>query len=81
MNVDLPAEQQAIIELLVTSGRFSSAEEALTEGLRLLVSSERLRQQVEQGIEQAERGELVDHDTVFGQLRAMATVAQAASKR
>jgi antitoxin ParD1/3/4 len=81
MTVDLPAEQQAIIELLVASGRFSSAEEALTEGLRLLVSSERLRQQVQEGIEQADRGELVDHDTVFGQLRAMAAATQAARKQ
>lgn len=81
MNVDLPAEQQAIIEFLVASGRFSSAEEAVTEGLRLLVSSERLRQQVQEGVEQADRGALVDHDTVFGQLRAMAAATQAASKQ
>jgi len=72
MNVELPAEQQVIIEDLVASGRFSSAGEALTEGLRLLVSSERLRQQVQVGIEQADRGELVDHVTVFGQLRTAA---------
>ncbi|NOY42255.1 MAG: CopG family transcriptional regulator [Planctomycetes bacterium] len=79
MKVDLPAEQQAIIENLVSSGRFSSAGEAVTEGLRLLVSSERLRQQVQEGIEQADRGELIDHDTVFGQLRAMAAATQAPS--
>jgi antitoxin ParD1/3/4 len=79
MNVDLPDEQQAIIESLVASGRFSSAGEALTEGLRLLVSSEHLRRQVQEGMDQADRGELVDHDTVFGQLRAMVAVNQAAS--
>jgi len=76
MNVELPAEQQAIIERLVATGRFSSAGEALTEGLRLLVSSERLSQQVQVGIDQADRGELVDHDTVFGQLRAMVAGTQ-----
>jgi len=79
MNVELPAEQQAIIEGLMASGRFSSAGEALTEGLRLLVSSERLSQQVQIGIDQADRGELVDHDTVFGQLRAMAAGTQSAN--
>jgi antitoxin ParD1/3/4 len=79
MNVELPAEQQAIIESLVASGRFSSAGEALTEGLRLLVSSERLSQQVQVGIDQADRGELVDHETVFGQLRAMAAGTQSAN--
>jgi len=81
MNVELPVEQQVIIEGLVASGRFSSAGEALTEGLRLLVSSERLRQQVQEGIEQADRGELVDHDTVFGQLRTVAAAIEATSGR
>ncbi len=76
MNVDLPEEQQAIIANLVSSGRFSSAGEALAEGLRLLASSEKLKQQVLEGIEQADRGELVDHDTLFGQLRAMALATQ-----
>ena len=80
MIVDLSEEQQAIVRNLVKAGRFSSAEEALTEGLRLLVSSERLRQQVQEGIDQADRGELVDHDTVFGQLRAMASANQATSR-
>ncbi len=78
MNIEIPAEQQTIIESLVASGRFSSAGEALTEGLRLLVSSEQLRQQVQEGIDQADRSELVDHDTVFVQLRTMAKAAEVA---
>ena len=77
MNLDLPAEQQALIESLVESGRFSSVDEAISEGIRLLLSQERLKQEVQIGIQEADRGEVVDHDTVFAQLRTMATGSEA----
>lgn len=76
MNIELPREEIASIDSLVAAGRFSSAEEAIREGIRLLVSREKLRQQVQAGIDQADRGELTDHDTVFAELRAMAAAAQ-----
>lgn len=75
MNLELPLEQQAFITGLVESGRFASAREVLCEAVRLLVSQERLKQEIQVGIQQAERGELSDHDTVFGHLRTMATAA------
>ena len=73
MNLELPAEQQAFIESLVELGRFSSVDAAVSEGIRLLVSQERLKQEIDVGIQQAERGDVADHDTVFAQLRTMAT--------
>jgi len=75
MNVDLSVDHQAFIEGLVTSGRYSSARDAITEGVRLLISRESLKQQVDVGIQQAAAGELVEHDTVFGQLKAMAAAS------
>ena len=77
MNIDLPQEQQAIIEGLVSAGRFATVEEAISEGIRMLASSEKLRQEIQVGIEQADNDDLVDHDTVFAQLRTMAMEAQA----
>lgn len=77
MNLELQAEQQAFIESLVESGRFSSVDEAISEGIRLLISQERLKQQIQVGIDQADRGDVVDHDTVFSQLRTMATELEA----
>ena len=80
MNIDLPQEQRAFIHSLVDSGRFSSADEVIGEGIRLLVAQEQLRQQVEIGIEEADRGNLVDHDTVFAYLKSLATAAQHRSR-
>ena len=75
MELQLPKDQQSAIEAMVTNGRFSSVQEALSEGIRLLVSNEKLREAVQVGIDQADRGEFHDHDTVFAQLKALAADA------
>lgn len=75
VNVHLPPEQQTFIDELVSSGTFSTKDEAISEGVRLLISQEELKNEIDIGIEQADRGELIDHDTVFQQLRAMASDA------
>ena len=75
MDIQLPQDQQSAIEAMVTSGRFGSVQEAVSEGIRLLVFNEKLREAVQVGIDQADRGDLHDHDTVFAQLKAMAAEA------
>jgi len=75
MDIQIPQEQQSIIDSLVATGRFKSAQEAVSEGIRLLVSNEKLRQEIHVGIDQADNGELHEHDTVFAQLKAMALEA------
>ena len=77
MEIQLPEEHRSVIESLVASGRFSSAEDAVSEGIRLLAANERLRSQVQIGIDQAEQGDVHDHDTVFAQLKVMAVEAEA----
>ena len=76
MEIQLPEEHLSFIENLVALGRFSSTEDAVLEGIRLLAANERLRREVQIGIVQADEGDVYDHDTVFNQLRAMATAAQ-----
>jgi len=77
MEIQVPEEHLSIIESLVASGRFSSTEEAVLEGIRLLAGNARLRRDIQIGIDQAEQGNVHDHDTVFDQLKAMAIEAQA----
>ena len=72
VDVQVSREQQAIVEGMVAAGTFASADEVIAEGIRLLASREQLRRQIQTGIEQADRGDVFDHDTVFAQLRAMA---------
>jgi antitoxin ParD1/3/4 len=78
MDIHLPADQQSIIESLVASGRYSSASEVIVAGVQILAASERLREEVQLGIKQADRGEVVEHETVFARLRALASAGQRA---
>lgn len=79
MNVNLSPDQQAFIQNLVETGRFASPDEAISESVELLASREQLREQISLGVEQADRGDLVDHDTVFAHLRAKAAEIQGAN--
>ena len=72
MSIQLPPGDQLAAEQLVAMGRFSSVEEVVSEGIRRLVSNEQIRSKVQIGIDHADRGELVDHETAFGRLRELA---------
>jgi putative addiction module CopG family antidote len=76
VNINLPPDQRTFIENLVQSGRFASTDEVISECVGLLVSREQLREQVEFGIRQADQGDVIDHDTVFANLRSRATELQ-----
>jgi antitoxin ParD1/3/4 len=77
MNVNLgPVLDQFVAELLET-GLYQSQSEVLREGLRLLKEREEvkrlrvaeLRRQIAVGSEQADRGEFVDGEKVFAEIR------------
>ena len=78
MNVSLTPELENLVHSKVKSGRYLSASEVIREGLRLLEERDRLfelrladlQQKVSVGIEQADRGELIDADDVFAELEA-----------
>ena len=77
MNVTLPPELEQFVSQKVESGQYLCESEVILEGLRLLrerdeldrIRLEALRKEIAIGIEQADRGELVDGDVVFERLR------------
>jgi antitoxin ParD1/3/4 len=63
MNVSLTPELEAMIRRQVDSGRYNNASEVVREALRLLDEHQRvhhLRSLLAVGLEQAQRGELVE---------------------
>lgn len=78
MNISLTPELEELVNEKVRSGMYHSASEVIREGLRLLreqdalreLRFQELRKEIARGIEQADRGELVEGDEVFKNLRA-----------
>jgi len=77
MNVSLTPELEQLIHKKVESGLYLSASEVVREALRLLeerdrlnaIKLEELRKEIQIGVDQADRGELLDGPEVFTKLR------------
>jgi antitoxin ParD1/3/4 len=88
MNVSLTPELEEFVQSRVASGRYQTASEVVREGLRLLEEREQsratalkeLRAKIRRGIEQADRGELLDGDTVFEEVRQLSARRRPANK-
>ena len=77
MNISLTGELEQLVQRKVESGRYRSASEVIRAGLRLLdredeVRLTEMRAQVQAGIEQAERGELVDGEEAVARVKRRA---------
>ncbi|MEO8497685.1 MAG: CopG family transcriptional regulator [Planctomycetota bacterium] len=72
MNVELPAEAVQFVEGLVAAGQYKSANEAVADGIRLLMGRQQLRAEIQLGVDQLDAGQGIDGDVVFGELRERA---------
>lgn len=76
MNVSLTPQLEEFVAYKVSSGRYSGASEVVREALRLLEEQDRLREirldhlrrEVAIGLEQIERGQVVDGKQFFDEL-------------
>ena len=73
MNITLLPSQEQLIYEKIHRGEYQSAGEVLTAALHALEQRDlalaRVRAQIDEGFAQAERGELVDGDEVFQEIR------------
>jgi antitoxin ParD1/3/4 len=76
MNVSLTPELEAFVDSRVASGRYQSASEVVRAALRLLETEEQerdtalaeVRQKIQLGLDQIQRGEVFDGEAVFDEL-------------
>jgi antitoxin ParD1/3/4 len=79
VNISITPELDAFLKSRVQSGRYQTTSEVVREALRLLERQEnereearrQLKAKLERGAAQAGRGELLDGDKVFDELREM----------
>lgn len=70
MNLNLPVEANDFVKSLVAQGKYHSEEDAVVDGIRLLKGREELRAKIAVGIDQLDRGESFDEETVFEEVEA-----------
>lgn len=72
MSKTIPAEMRVCVDHVISSGRFQSEDEILAEALGLWRQREedldRLRAKLQSGIDQIDRGEVVDGEIVMQRL-------------
>lgn len=89
LNVSLTPELEQFVQSRLASGRYQTASEVIREGLRLLeereqareAALEEIRAKIRRGAEQADRGELLDGDAVFEELRQLSARRRTEAKR
>ena len=79
VNISITPELGAFLQSRVASGRYQTTSEVVREGLRLLEREEQgraqalasLKAKLDCGIAEAARGELLDGDDVFDELKTL----------
>jgi Arc/MetJ-type ribon-helix-helix transcriptional regulator len=73
MDVQLAPNLQAEVDRLVDSGHFKSTDDVVVHGILLLLTAEGSYDDVQIGIAEANEGKILDHSTVFANLRSKLT--------
>ena len=79
MNVSIPKDLEARIQARLAGGGYQSVSEVVREALRLFFDHDdirqarldRVRREIEEGVQQARDGDVVDGQEVMRQLRAL----------
>ena len=70
MHLNLPHEINDFVKGLVAQGRFDSEESVVVEGVRLLMTREKLRGKIQEGVQQLEIGQWSDEEATFAEVEA-----------
>jgi antitoxin ParD1/3/4 len=69
MQIDLPNDATRFIEGLVASGEYPSPDDAVADGVRLLMARRQLQTDIQRGIDELDAGDGIEADRVFAELR------------
>ena len=72
MDIQLPTEACQFIEGMVATGQYASVSDAVADGVRLLMSRQKLYSEIQQGIGELNAGMGIEGSQVFGELRLRA---------
>jgi antitoxin ParD1/3/4 len=73
MDMQYPIDVQGFVQIAIESGRYASERELICDALRLMQARDEhlaaLHREIQEGLQDAERGDLLEADDVFAELR------------
>jgi len=70
MSVEMTPELENLVESILDAGGYRDENEVLSEALHLLQQRDRLRAEINKGIEELDRGERIGGEAVFAELQS-----------
>lgn len=71
MTINLPSDMDQFLKNLVVTGTYASEQDAVAEGLRLLMSKEHLKAELAKAAKELDEGLGLDEDEVFAEVEAV----------
>ncbi|MEX2317492.1 MAG: type II toxin-antitoxin system ParD family antitoxin [Pirellulales bacterium] len=72
MAINISPDLEQIVHGIYASGRYATEADVISDSLHLLQQREQLRNDLRRGVEELDKGERIDADEVFGELRKRA---------
>ena len=69
MNVDIPSDYGAIVQQLISEGKYQDESEVVAEGIRLVIAREKLHADIQEGIDELDAGKGIDASEVYAEAR------------
>ena len=69
MSVDIPSDYGAVVQQLISEGKFQNEGEIVAEGIRLVIARERLHGDIQAGIDELDAGKGIAASDVYAEVR------------
>jgi antitoxin ParD1/3/4 len=76
MSVDIPSDYGAIVQQLISEGKYQDESEVVAEGIRLVVAREKLHADIQAGIDELDAGKGIDASEVYAEVRRKIKVVE-----
>ncbi len=69
MTVEIPVDYGPVVQRLIADGRYRDEEEVVAEGLRLVLMQDKLREDLQVGLDALNAGNRIEASEVYAEAR------------
>jgi antitoxin ParD1/3/4 len=81
MTVEIPMNYGPVVQRLISEGRYRDEEELVSEGLRLVLVQEQLREDLQAGLDDLNAGNRIEAGEVYAEARRRISAIEDQSAR